>query len=148
MTWSLAFGVSSHARRRTTGAGLAAVLAVSLAGCSGVSERDEAQAAATRFVAALASPESACALLAPGTRAALIDQAGSSCAAALAQQHLPRAAAAVLSVSAAGHSAQVVLVTQAIFLARFDDGWRITAAGCSRPSADLSVPYACMVKGD
>jgi hypothetical protein len=147
VTWPWAFDVSRHAGRVTSGAAFAVVLAFSLAGCSAASERDEARAAATRFVAALASPDSACALMAPGTRTELMDQAGSSCAAALAQQHVPTAAAAVLSVSVAGHSAQVVLSTQAIFLARFDDGWKVTAAGCSRPSADPSVPYACMVKG-
>ena len=31
-----------------------------------------------------------------------------------------------------------------LFLARFDQGWRVTAAGCT-PHGDL--PYDCTVKG-
>jgi hypothetical protein len=123
------------------------VVATALTGCSASSEREEAGAAATRFVAQLASPDAACALLAPGTRTELMAEAGTSCAAALADEDLPTAASAVVSVSVAGHSAQVVLGTQVLFLARFDDGWKVTAAGCSRTSADPSRPYECKVKG-
>ena len=147
MTSNRPAGGLCDAGRRTTSVGLLAVVTVFLAGCSGSSEQREAEDAATGFVAALSSPAAACALLAPGTRTELMDQSGSSCAAALAEENLPATAATVTSVSVAGHSAQVVLGDQVIFLARFDDGWRVTAAGCSRTSADVSSPYNCTVKG-
>ncbi len=136
------------AARRTTGALLVTVALASLTGCSGSSERAETRAAAARFVNSLSTPEAACALLAPGTRSALVDQSGSSCAAALAGEGLPTTPATVSAVSVAGHSAQVVLTGQVVFLARFDDGWKVTAAGCSRTTDDTSAPYDCKVKGD
>ena len=52
------------------------------------------------------------------------------------------------SVAVAGHAAQVVSDGQAIFLARFDQGWLVTAAGCERESDDQATPYLCAVKGD
>ena len=51
------------------------------------------------------------------------------------------------SVTVAGHSAQVRYADDTVFLARFDDGWRVTAAGCERVSSDDAVPYDCVVDG-
>ena len=50
-------------------------------------------------------------------------------------------------VVVAGHSAQVRYSGDTVFLARFDDGWRVTAAGCRRVSTDPAVPYDCAVDG-
>ena len=102
---------------------------------------------AARFVAALATPEAACGYLAPGTRKELTDSTGSACADALSKEDLPSSPPTVRSVAVAGHSAEAVLVGQVLFLARFDDGWKVTAAGCSRVSRDTSTPYDCLVKG-
>jgi hypothetical protein len=33
-----------------------------------------------------------------------------------------------------------------VFLARFPDGWRVTAAGCVRDDPDPAVPYECEVE--
>ena len=50
-------------------------------------------------------------------------------------------------MAVAGHSAQVRYAQETVFLSLFDDGWRVTAAGCSRTSTDPSVPYDCTVGG-
>ena len=147
MTWRSVAAQCSSGQGRSV-AGLLTLAAAVLAGCSVSAEETSAEEVATRFVATLSTPEAACALLAPGTRAELMDRNGSSCAAALADENLPRDSTAVTAVSVAGHSAQVVLGgTEVVFLARFDDGWRVTAAGCSRSSDDVSAPYDCSVKG-
>ena len=52
------------------------------------------------------------------------------------------------TVSVAGHSAQVRYARETVFLSLFDDGWRVTAAGCSRTSSDQAVPYDCTVEGN
>src|SRR5699024_1334103 len=131
-------------------AGLLALASLWLVGCSesASAEASSAGEVASRFVGRLSSPETACALLAPGTRAELMDESKSTCASALADEDLSLASTVVSSTEVAGHSAQVVLGdAQVVFLARFDDGWRITAVGCSRHSDDLSAPYDCLVKG-
>ena len=112
-----------------------------LAGCSGASGPAEASAAAAAFVAA--SPAQACLLLAPRTAAALERDGG--CAQRLAELDLP-ASSQVLSVEVAGRSAQVRFAGPTMFLARFAEGWRITAAGCRRSDPDPEIPYDCEVE--
>ena len=68
------------------------------------------------------------------------------CAQALAEAGLAPAGEGS-SVTVAGHSAQVRYADDTVFLARFDDGWRVTAAGCERVSSDDAVPYDCVVDG-
>ena len=101
---------------------------------------------AQRFLTlAQSDPTAACALLAPQTAQHLQDDAG-SCPKGLQEAEPPRPGA-VRSVTVAINSAQVVMGDQAVFLARFDTGWRVTAAGCERESADDAVPYQCTVEG-
>jgi hypothetical protein len=121
--------------------GLFAVAA--LCGCTSDLAQREAAAAAMQFVQA--TPVQACQLLAPDTLEELSDDAGTSCAVAMAQLNLPRRGA-IQTVEVAGESAQVKLEDQVIFLARFPEGWRVTAAGCRRTDADPSNSYDCEVE--
>ena len=120
-----------------------ALMTVVLAGCGGDPSGAQAAAAAVAFVQAESSR--ACGLLAPDTEDALAKQAGRPCARALADLHLPTGAD-VRAVDVEAESAQVRLDGQVVFLARFPDGWRVTAAGCVRSDPDPAVPYACEVE--
>jgi len=124
----------------------AVVAGLSLVACSAAGEPD-ATAVAQRFATlARSDPAAACRLLAPRTVERLEDDAG-ECAAGLEDARTP-ADDDVRSVTVAIDSAQVVLSGQVVFLARFDSGWRVTAAGCTRDSSDDAVPYRCSVEGD
>lgn len=122
-----------------------AVLTVS--GCSASGQRDAAGEAAVRFVSLVTTdPAGACQLLAPETRQELEDESDTSCEKALPELKLP-AAGEVHRVEVAGHSAQVRTGDQTLFLALFDQGWRVTAAGCERAEQDQARPYTCSLKG-
>jgi hypothetical protein len=118
---------------------------LSVPGCAGQGSADDgsAAAAALRFTRDLAaSPSEACGLLAPQTLKELEDSQG-SCPSSLPGLDLPRAAA-VRSTEVYAKDAIVRLDKDTVFLARFDQGWRVTAAGCT-PHGDL--PYDCTLKG-
>jgi hypothetical protein len=51
----------------------------------------------------------------------------------------------VRRVDVHGRQARVRLAGDTLFLARFDAGWKVVAAGCE-PQPD-EQPYDCMVKG-
>jgi hypothetical protein len=122
-------------------------VALVLAGCGGDLERQQAAATADRFAADVtADPAGACALLAPRTLRS-VEQDGEPCVQALPEADLPNPGGHA-TVSVAGHSAQVRYAQETVFLSLFDDGWRVTAAGCSRISSDPSVPYDCTVEGN
>ena len=126
--------------------GAVALLALTLSGCGADVERTEAARTADAFSAAATSePGAACRLLAPRTLDA-VEEDGTPCAQALAEAGLAPAGEGS-SVTVAGHSAQVRYADDTVFLARFDDGWRVTAAGCERVSTDDAVPYDCVVDG-
>lgn len=123
-----------------------ALVAVSLSAC-GSPEDGAATEAAQQFEQAVADdPAAACALLAPATRHQLESQAETSCPAALRAEALP-GGGRVEATEVAGHSAQVRMSGDTIFLALFDEGWRVTAAGCERTSSDPQEPYECAVEG-
>jgi hypothetical protein len=123
------------------------VVAVGLGGCGAGVERDEAAAAAGAFTASVAvDPSAACRLLAPSTLES-VEKDGESCPEALAGSGVT-AGGEPTSVAVAGHSAQVRYRGDTVFLALFDEGWRVTAAGCRRDDPDPSVPYDCTVEGD
>jgi hypothetical protein len=116
-----------------------------VAGCSGMgnAESGHARAAAQQFVqAAEDDPDAACDLLAPRTRQEL-EEAEGTCAQALTQADVGTASDAT-TVDVYGKDAVVHLGDATVFLARFEDGWRVTAAGCT-PVPDR--PYDCTVKG-
>lgn len=134
-------------------------LALGVAGC-GSAEADAAGTAAVTFLSAVGADgegeralEMACLLLAPATRAALEEEGDGDCA-----QGLESAAAGVAAsgaggsvdtVEVAGATALVEVGDRVVFLARFDDGWRVTAAGC-RPRVDggPGAPMDCLVRGE
>ncbi|MDT0212988.1 hypothetical protein Q9R29_03720 [Rothia sp. ARF10] len=121
-------------------------LAMLLPGCAGrgSAENEPVADTATRFLAAVASaPEDGCGLLAPATLEE-VEADGEQC-----PDVLPEAAGGEQSgeptVDVYGRDAMVRWGEQVIFLARFDDGWRVTAAGCEPTGKDL--PYDCEMEG-
>ena len=131
--------------RSGRGAVVAVALAALVSGCSGrVDPQAEVAGAAARAftVAARADPSTGCGLLAPAT-ATEVEQTAGSCAEGLADADLPEGGD-LREVEVYGLDAMVRLEQDTVFLARFDDGWRITAAGCT-PRGD--GPYDCDIKG-
>ena len=124
------------------------MLALSTVGaCAGQgnTENGNAEAAGLRFSQSIeADPARACDLLAPGTRKAIEDAEG-PCPGALSG-HLESASGPAESTEVYGKNAIVRLSSDTIFLARFADGWRVTAAGCTRQPDGR--PYDCTIKGD
>jgi hypothetical protein len=126
---------------------LAVPLLFALAGCSsGAGDDAAASAVATQFSEALTDGDTdgACELLAQETRAAVEEEAGTSCGQALSALELPTEGA-VHSVQAYGRGAQVKLATDVVFLTLEPTGWRVTAAGCTQRQ---DRPYRCDVKGE
>ena len=125
---------------------LLAVGALLLSGCSGQgnAEAGNAEAAAVSFGQSIAgATTTACGLLAPETLKELEDSDG-PCATALPDDLQPSSGAPV-SVEVYGKDAIVRLSSDTVFLARFREGWRVTAAGCTRTKPGR--PYDCKVKG-
>lgn len=122
---------------------IASAGALLLVGCSAAVPMGEAAAVAQRF--ASASPADACGLLAPETLTKLEQRSGKSCADAIVGFDLA-GGEAVQRVEVAGESAQVRLAGQVVFLARFPQGWLVTAAGCQKPDPDPAEPYECEVE--
>jgi hypothetical protein len=130
----------------------AAALVVStlllVTGCAGRGSAEETAVGdtATAFFAAVsAAPERACTLLAPATLASLrSDQ--EDCAEAVSGAALNGDVAATPpEIQVYGRDAIVQWAGQTLFLARFDDGWRVTAADCEPTGKDL--PFDCTVEG-
>lgn len=133
---------------RTVVGAVALALAVGCAGCAGRGSAEDGAVgdAATAFFAAVSTaPEGACDLLAPATREVLRSD-GEDCAEALAGA-APGGdiASAPPRIEVYGRDAMVAWADQTLFLARFDDGWLVTAADC-RPRGD-DLPYDCSVEG-
>lgn len=125
------------------GCGLAVAL---LTGCASTTEEHDVVATADAFTAAAPTdPSAACGRLAPLTVEDLVAD-GEACPVALADAGLVAPGRRLL-VTVAGQSAQVRYAADTVFLARFADGWRVTAAGCRHRSADPAVPYDCRVEG-
>jgi hypothetical protein len=131
-----------------TAAVLASSLALVLAGCAtrGAAEDGAVGDAATAFLAAASStPEGACDLLAPATLEELRSD-GEDCAAALAEVAPDGGPSGTEpTVEVYGRDAMVRWGAATLFLAHFDEGWLVTAAGCEPRGKDL--PYDCSVEG-
>ncbi|HVQ17733.1 MAG TPA: hypothetical protein VMT27_01700 [Actinomycetes bacterium] len=108
----------------------------------GSAENANASRAALAFDRSLSSPAQACRMLAPGTLSELQNTFG-TCRHSLPQQDLP-VATKVRDVDVYGKNAIVHLDRDVVFLARFEDGWRITAAGCTPRQ---NRPFTCTLKG-
>ncbi|MCM3659791.1 hypothetical protein M3148_02095 [Georgenia satyanarayanai] len=87
--------------------------------------------------------DAACHMLAPKTREEVEESADAACATAILTLEIPRVEAAK-DTDVFGDQAQVTLDADTAFLARFPDGWKIVAAGCT-PDGDL--PYQCEMQG-
>lgn len=124
---------------------LSAAVLVTIAGCGRGPDSAGAVKAAEEFARqAASSPEQACGLLSERARDDLEQGEQSPCADALPQLGLP-APSAQRSVEVYEQHAQVVLADDVVFLARFDDGWKVTAAGCEAQPDD--EPYECALGG-
>lgn len=136
---------SRNSKRYAAWPALGALLA--LAGCAGQGSAEDAPAADTaeRFTQTVtADTPAACALLAPQTRVELESGHG-PCDQSLPQSDVPDDAGKVREVKVYGKDAVAYLERDTVFLARFGEGWRVTAAGCT-PNGDK--PYECDVKGN
>src|SRR4051812_8299950 len=104
-----------------------------------------ARAAAESFTTAVQQQDfaTACDLLAPETKRELESSQEQSCDQALGQQELDEEGG-VSKAEVYGRSGRAMVGTDTIFLSRFPNGWRVTAAGC-RPREDL--PYECELQG-
>lgn len=119
----------------------AAVALLLVGGCSDAAQQEAATAAAG-FVAA--TPADACQRLAPATAEAQ-QKSGTPCHDALAG-FVGRSDPTPTQVEVAGEAAQVRFADQVVFLARFPQGWLVTAAGCVRDDPDPARPYDCEVQ--
>lgn len=121
-------------------------LALSIAGCGPSAGRlDDVQAAAEGFLQARDARDgaAACALLAPETKDQLEQDQQQDCTQAVVEVQLPAAGGPETTRLYSGQ-ALVVSSGQRLYLARFPDGWRVTAAGCQqRPE----LPDDCEVQG-
>ncbi|KAF4407628.1 MULTISPECIES: hypothetical protein [Streptomyces] len=127
-------------------AGCAAAAVLTITGCGSLDERRTAASeAALAFEEALRTGDgaAACEALAPGTRDELVKSSGALCPRAVLEEELSPAGT-VRRVDVHGRQARVRLAGDTLFLAGFDDGWKVVAAGCEpRPEQ----PYDCTVKG-
>ena len=117
-----------------------------VAACAGQGSAEDANAtaAALAFSRSLTTAtQDACALLAPRTLEELEATAG-PCREALPAELTAVSSAAVVT-QVYGKDAVVRTDADTIFLALFAKGWRVTAAGCTRP--EPGRPYDCKVKG-
>jgi hypothetical protein len=124
-----------------TALALAAAGAAGTAGCAAAAE-PAVTAVAQRFAGALARHDgaTACALLTDDARRDT-ETFGRACPTQLATLPDP---GAVQQVEVWGEAAQVRLGRDTVFLLRFPDGWRVSAAGCT---AQGEAPYRCEVRG-
>ena len=115
-----------------------------LAGCGG-SRTDAATHTVLAFARATAAKQggAACALLSPAVADAVAQDAGTSCAAAVLRDGLPRPAR-IVRAQVFGHQAYVVTADDSVFLSQFPQGWKVIAAGCT-PRGEK--PYDCLVSG-
>lgn len=118
-------------------------LVVLLSACT-PAQQDDAIRTADDFVAAVADGDgrAACAQLAPVTVEELEQSSGSPCAKAVLGE--ATAAGERVEVNTFGTMSQVRYTDDVLFLSRFDDGWRIVAAGCV---ARRGGPYSCGIEG-
>jgi hypothetical protein len=128
---------------------LLAVTATAVAGvgCSSAQRAPDASAVADRFHAAFQRGDgaTACRQLAPETKSKLEQEEQAPCEQAVLELDLPEGATA--------GKASVYVTTASVslgqggrtFLDEFDDGWKVSAAGCIATAPDR--PYDCELEG-
>jgi len=112
--------------------------------CNGPGAAEAGQVAESFDKLAQDSPDQACNLISDYQRTTFEKEEKQPCAKALADADLPEPSS-VESVDVYGHDARVVLGKDVVFLARFPEGWRVTAAGCKPRAKD--DPYDCVPFG-
>jgi hypothetical protein len=124
-----------------------AVVGLALLGTAGCADlqQPEVQQVALAFTRPGADPADRCALLAPATITSLEHDESQPCPAALGQlpDQLPLSAGPVQSAAVWGDNAQVRLPGDTLFLTLTDQGWKVTAAGCT---AQEEGPYQCRLE--
>jgi hypothetical protein len=126
---------------------ITAAAAVAGLGCSSSARAPDASAVADRFHAALQRSDgaTACRQLSPETRSKLEQEEQAACEDAILELDLPAGATAA-KASVYVTTASVSLVQGGkTFLDEFDDGWKVSAAGCVATAPDL--PYDCELEG-
>ncbi len=123
-------------------AAVALVMVAMLCGCSSAS-RGEVEHAARSFFEATAAGnlEQACALLSTEAVRMLERTTKEGCVRVLGIVQLPRSST-VRTTDVFGGNARVVTDADTMFLSEYDDGWRVTAAGCQERE---DLPYACLL---
>jgi hypothetical protein len=121
------------------------VVAGVLTACAGPGADQAGQVAESFGRLAKDDPGKACDLLAVKTREEVEKSSEKSCPDALGDEDLPDPSP-VLSVDVYGKDAIVRMANDTAFLARFPDGWRITAVSC-RPGPGEGKPYDCDISG-
>lgn len=118
---------------------------MALSACGGSTADSDAADVAAEFHGALVERDGsgACALLAPSTRSELKQSSGQPCAKAIVAERLPTPTQPE-STAVFDTAATVRYSDEAVFLARFDDGWKVVAAGCTPRPPD---PYDCVISG-
>ena len=120
------------------------VLLIVLSACGSPAEQPAGDAAsAFREAIAGGDGRAACAVLAPRTVEELEQSAGKPCAQAILEEE-PSVPAGHPRIQTFGSMAQVKYDGETLFLSRFDEGWLVTAAACTRSTGGL---YDCTVKG-
>lgn len=119
------------------------LMASLLVACGSGPDREAAAAAATAWLQLAADdPSAACDTLAPDTAEALASES-SPCTKSLEEADLR--AGEVRRTHVYGKDARVEVGDSVVYLARFTDGWRVTAAGCT-PSGEANKPDECEVE--
>ncbi len=118
--------------------------AASTRACNGPGAAEAGQVAESFDKLAQDSPDQACNLISDYQRTTFEKEEKQPCAKALGDADL-REPSSVESVDVYGHDARVVLGKDVVFLARFPQGWRVTAAGCTSRAKD--DPYDCVLAG-
>jgi hypothetical protein len=126
---------------RWIGALVAVAAGLAVAGCSAAGDVGVREAAG-QFAAAVAERDgaTACALLTDEARSSA-ETFGRDCATQLATLPDP---GGVQEVEVWSDAAQARLDGDTLFLLRFADGWRVSAAGCTSRG---DAPYDCEVTG-
>ena len=138
-------GTGAAVRTRVVGTGAAlALLTGVVTGCGQVHD-DAVRRTAVDFYAALAAGDgtAACDALAPKTRSELEKSAGRPCAKAVLEEDVPGVSDPT-DVRVFGTQAEVTWRGETTFLARFQGGWKVMAAACTKRE---SRPYDCTISG-
>lgn len=132
----------SPARWLSASACLAGVMLV--AGCGSPEDRAaERQASSLRAAIADGDGAGACALLSSRALGQLEQSAGKPCPQAILEESVPTSGESS-TVRVFGNMAEVKYPGETVFLSRYSEGWRVSAAGCTATPSGI---YDCTITG-